>query len=173
MLGIQLATLILQIGLVYYVRKNMANTQRLVAAVQHLTTVSTSIIALVTSMASQIRDNVGDPDALNSLADTIENQANELAAAVIANTPAAPTQPGQVENTAADAGSAVPPDANGGDSDGSTDTVSGGDNVAASESPGEQPNPGPTTTEGAESLPTAGDVVNANDGDAPIENQTN
>jgi hypothetical protein len=145
----QILLLILQVWLLRGQRSIMANTARLIAAVAHLSTVSTSVVALIGSLASQIRDNVGDEAALNSLADTIESQASELAAAVTANTPADGERPSAgVGGDALPAGTAIVDDANGGDSGGETGVA------------------------GAENLPTAGDVVRANDATAESDTAT-
>lgn len=64
---------------------------RLRSDVAALATVNGSVLTLITSLAQQIRDNTGNDEALNALADDIENQAAGLAAAVAANTPAAST----------------------------------------------------------------------------------
>jgi len=70
--------------------KNMSpELERLTASVQHLVTVDESLVALVGSLAQTIRDNANDPVALNALADSLDAEATNVAAAVTANTPAA------------------------------------------------------------------------------------
>ena len=46
-----------------------------------------SAIMLINGLAQQIRDLATDPAALNALADSLDSKANELAAAVVANSP--------------------------------------------------------------------------------------
>ena len=46
-----------------------------------------SAITLINGLAQQIRDLATDPAALNALADSLDSKANELAAAVVANSP--------------------------------------------------------------------------------------
>lgn len=87
-----------------------AATDRLTASVANLTTVSQSTITLLGQLSQMIRDNAGDPTALNKLADDIDADAAALSAAVTANTPAASEPP-----------------AGGGESTGGSDTGSGGD----------------------------------------------
>lgn len=70
--------------------------QRMKDAVARLDTVETSVIALINGLAQQIRDLVAagaDPAALSALADDVNAKADELAAAVTANTAAGPTPP--------------------------------------------------------------------------------
>lgn len=52
-----------------------------------------SAVSLLGTLAQEIRDNATDPAALAALADELDAQTNALAAAVVANTPAAPTEP--------------------------------------------------------------------------------
>jgi TolA-binding protein len=61
---------------------------RVRAEVTEARTVADSAKALVTQLAQQIRDNIGDPAALNALADQLDATNADLAAAVQANTPA-------------------------------------------------------------------------------------
>jgi ABC-type transporter Mla subunit MlaD len=67
-----------------------AETERLTASVASLTTVEQSAVTLLGQLAQLVRDNATDPAALNALADSIDADANDLASAVTANTPAAP-----------------------------------------------------------------------------------
>jgi hypothetical protein len=46
-----------------------------------------SAVTLITGLAQQIRDLQNDPVALAALANSLDAKANELAAAVAANTP--------------------------------------------------------------------------------------
>lgn len=82
---VELLTLLLK-----EVRSMQQAVARLTADVAALTTVNASAIALFSGLAQLVRDNAGDPAALNSLADSIEAQNVALQAAVTANTPAAP-----------------------------------------------------------------------------------
>lgn len=87
--------------------KDMSDAlNRLTAEVAEQKTVIDSAVTLLGSLAQQIRDNVGDEDALNSLADSLDTQTNQLAAAVSANTPAqpAPSEPAPEEPTGGEAG---------------------------------------------------------------------
>lgn len=56
--------------------------------VDALTTVEQSAIALIQGLAQQIRDNAGAPAKLMELANTVDKQAADLAAAVSDNTTA-------------------------------------------------------------------------------------
>lgn len=62
--------------------------QRLTDEVTETRTSQASIIALVAGLAQQIRDAVGDEDALNALADSLDQGQTEIAQAVADNTPA-------------------------------------------------------------------------------------
>lgn len=76
---------------------------RLTASVSALTSVSASAVALLGTLAEEIRNNVDDSDALNSLADSIDAQKAALADAVVANTPAA-DEPSPPADTGSDTG---------------------------------------------------------------------
>jgi len=73
--------------------KMSAELDRLTTEVSEATTVQQSAITLLNSLAQQIRDNANDPAKLNALADELDGSSNALAAAVEANTPAAPPAP--------------------------------------------------------------------------------
>ena len=60
----------------------------LIAKVERIETVGDSIIALLNSIAAQIRDLPATQAALNDLAARVEAQATEISDAVVANTPA-------------------------------------------------------------------------------------
>lgn len=60
------------------------------AEVQQSNDATQSALTLIAGLAQQIRDAVGNDDALNELADQLDAQQQEIAAAVAANTPAAP-----------------------------------------------------------------------------------
>ena len=68
----------------------MADLTALTAEVERNTSVDQSAIALLTGLAAQIEALKTDPVALQALADTMRGSSDELAAAVAANTPAAP-----------------------------------------------------------------------------------
>lgn len=70
-----------------------ADLARLTAAVERDETVNQSAITLLNSLSQLIRDNADDPAALNALADKLDAQQQQLADAVVANTPAAPPTP--------------------------------------------------------------------------------
>jgi hypothetical protein len=70
-----------------------AATDRLTASVAALTSAEKSAVALLGQLAQLIRDNSSDPAALNKLADDIDADTAEIAAAVVANTPATPEPP--------------------------------------------------------------------------------
>jgi hypothetical protein len=61
----------------------------LTAEVTRNTDVDTSAIALLNGLAAQIQALKGDPVALQQLADALRGSSDALAAAVVANTPAA------------------------------------------------------------------------------------
>ena len=65
--------------------------ERLTASSARLTGEVDSIASFIQGLAAQIRDNVGDPTALQKIADDIDgNSARLIAARVLENTPAAP-----------------------------------------------------------------------------------
>lgn len=70
-----------------------AATDRLTASVASLTSAQQSAVTLLGQLSQLIRDNAGDPTALNKLADDIDADTAALAAAVVANTPAATEPP--------------------------------------------------------------------------------
>ena len=71
----------------------MTDLTRLTSEVTEIGTTVDSAVALLGQLAQLIRDNATDPAALNSLADSLDSKGNELAAAVVANTPEAPPTP--------------------------------------------------------------------------------
>lgn len=68
----------------------MTDLSALTAEVERNTTVDESAIALLTGLAAQVESLKTDPVALQALADTMRGSSDALAAAVAANTPAAP-----------------------------------------------------------------------------------
>ena len=68
----------------------MTDLTALTVEVARNTEVDTSAIALLTGLAAQIEALKTDPAALQALADTMRGSSDALAAAVLANTPAAP-----------------------------------------------------------------------------------
>lgn len=62
----------------------------LTAEVTRNTEVDQSAIALITGLAAKIETLKNDPVALQALADSMRGSTDQLAAAVVANTPAAP-----------------------------------------------------------------------------------
>lgn len=63
---------------------------RVKAEVTETKTIQQSAIVLLNSLSQMIRDHIDDPAALTAIADDLDASGNELAAAVQANTPAAP-----------------------------------------------------------------------------------
>jgi hypothetical protein len=81
------------------------------ASVARLTAVEDGAIALIQGLAAQVSANINDPVALDAIVQTVNAQADRLAAAVAANTPADATAPAPatdpapapvVDSTAAD-----------------------------------------------------------------------
>ena len=68
----------------------MTDLTVLTAEVERNITVDESAIVLLTGLAAQIEALKTDPVALQALADTMRGSSDALAAAVLANTPAAP-----------------------------------------------------------------------------------
>lgn len=60
--------------------------ERIRAEVAENTSAVDSAVTLIGSLSQQIRDNAEDPDALRSLADTLDENSRKLSAAVAANT---------------------------------------------------------------------------------------
>lgn len=69
----------------------MTDLTRITDEVTQMSSAVDSAIALLAELAQIIRDNATDPDALNALADELDNKGTALADAVVANTPEAPT----------------------------------------------------------------------------------
>lgn len=63
----------------------------LTAQVAANTAVEQSAVTLIQGLAAQIAANTGDPAKLTALASQLKTSADSLAAAITANTPAAPT----------------------------------------------------------------------------------
>lgn len=63
--------------------------QRLTDSVAALKSADDSLITLVGGLAQIIRDNAGNPAALNALADSLDAEKQKVADAVTANTPQA------------------------------------------------------------------------------------
>lgn len=68
------------------VKKMSAELDRLSQEVSENNSAIDSAIVLINGLAAQIRDLADDPAALSALADSLDAKANELAAAVAANT---------------------------------------------------------------------------------------
>lgn len=67
----------------------MKEVDDLAAAVQENTNAEQSALVLIQNLADQIKANAGDPAKISELAGNIRTNAAALAAAVVANTPAA------------------------------------------------------------------------------------
>jgi tRNA U34 5-carboxymethylaminomethyl modifying enzyme MnmG/GidA len=81
-----------QLGLVQQQEgKIMAQLDDITSAVEEETTVNSSAITLLTQLAQSIESLKNDPAALSALATQIRSNSSALAAAVTANTPAAPS----------------------------------------------------------------------------------
>lgn len=91
---------------------------RLTDEVRSQRSVVESVKTLVTGLAEKIRENADDEDAMNSLADELDQNTAELAGLTVENTPAQPgsTQGGTGESasgTTEPAGGAAPAEATG------------------------------------------------------------
>jgi len=75
-------------SLVQKVKQMSAELDRVAAEVAQNGEVIDSAVVLLDKLAQLIRDNAGNPAALNKLADDLDASGNKLAAAVAANTPA-------------------------------------------------------------------------------------
>ena len=64
-------------------------TDNLATQVAALTTVASSAVALIETLADKFKAIAGDEAAVNALADEIKGDATKLGDAVVANTPAA------------------------------------------------------------------------------------
>ena len=71
----------------------MADLTDITREVQETQDAEQSAIVLLNSLAEQLRAAATDPAAIAALANQLDSNANALAAAVVANTPAAPTPP--------------------------------------------------------------------------------
>jgi peptidoglycan hydrolase CwlO-like protein len=72
-------------------QKMAGELDTLTASVSNATTVEQSAIDLINGLAAQIASLKNDPAALQALSDSLNAKSADLAAAVTANTPAAPT----------------------------------------------------------------------------------
>jgi hypothetical protein len=70
-----------------------ASLDRLTAEVQESRTVNESALALISGLAQEIRDRLGDDAAMEALADDLDAQQAEMAAGVAAGTVADPSEP--------------------------------------------------------------------------------
>lgn len=68
----------------------MADLTQLSADVANTTSVEESAITLINNIAAQLAAAASDPAAIQALSDSLNTEAASLAAAVAANTPAAP-----------------------------------------------------------------------------------
>lgn len=73
--------------------KMSAELDALTAEVARDTAIESSAVKLINGIASQIQANASDPGKLNTLAASLKSSSDDLAAAVAANTPAAPPAP--------------------------------------------------------------------------------
>lgn len=87
----RIETLLTQIFL--GVLQQMALLTTLTASVKQNTDVEKSAVLLLTGLTNQLKAAGTDPAALTALADSLDENTKELAAAVAANTPAAPAPP--------------------------------------------------------------------------------
>lgn len=71
----------------------MADLSAIQAAVTNETNQDNAIITLLNGIAQELRSSAGDPAAVQALADQINNNASNLAAAVAANQDVAPPAP--------------------------------------------------------------------------------
>jgi len=85
----QLGLVLASLDVVTNLEQNMsAELESVKAAVQKNTDAEASAIALMQRLSQLITDNINDKPALQQLAADINAQADALAAAVVANTPA-------------------------------------------------------------------------------------
>lgn len=81
--------------ILHKVGKAMASLDRLTAEVAETKTAIDSALTLISGLAEQIRQLSPTQEALDKFADDLDAKQQEIAAAVTANTPAAPpTEPG-------------------------------------------------------------------------------
>lgn len=71
----------------------MADLTALTAQVQANTDAEASAIALLNGLSAQLAAVATDPAKVSDLANSLKSSADALAAAVVANTPAAPAPP--------------------------------------------------------------------------------
>lgn len=83
----------LRASLIEQEKKMSAALDRITQEVTESRQATQAILALVSGLADQIRENATDPAALEALADELDAQQAEIAAAVTANTPTEPEQP--------------------------------------------------------------------------------
>jgi hypothetical protein len=83
--------------ILWRLHKMSDSMDRLVAEVSQTRTAVDSILALVSGLADQLRATAGDASKVIALADQLDAMQTDLAAAVTANTPAAPVDPAPVD----------------------------------------------------------------------------
>lgn len=85
-----LSTVVLLAAILWSTFKMSAALDRLTASVQAEDTVIDSVLVLLAQLADEVRNvDPSDEDALNALADDIDEKKSAIASAVLANTPAA------------------------------------------------------------------------------------
>lgn len=104
--------------------------------------VSASAIALIVGLAGQIRDAIGDEDALNQLADDLDASTNQLTAAISANSGGGEPIGGGADTGLGEAGAGSDQSGTGTDT-GATDTGdgAGGEAEAGAGEPESEPQP--------------------------------
>lgn len=70
--------------------QTVADLTRLTQEVTEISDASQAAITLLSNLAEQLREAAADPAAIAALADQLDASGTALAAAVVANTPAAP-----------------------------------------------------------------------------------
>lgn len=93
LLVLQLITIIILINRRKERRSIMADLTVLTAQVKRNTDVTSSAVQLIQGIAAQLKVASGDQTAVDTLATQLQTSADSLAAAIVANTPAAPNQP--------------------------------------------------------------------------------
>lgn len=83
--------IILQLDVINERTSRMAgNLDRVESEVTEISGTVDSAIALLNQLAQLIRDSAGDAEKANALADQLDAKGNDLAAAIVANTPEQP-----------------------------------------------------------------------------------
>lgn len=91
----------------------MTTLDEALAAVRHNNDLTDSLISFNATLLAEIREHADDPEKIRAIIAEAEAQAEETAAAIVANTPADPTAPEPTEDPVPDPDPTIPTDGGG------------------------------------------------------------